>query len=99
MKIPYMIFILISLTIAQTQETIEWPSLADSPWPTYRGDAQATGRSQYVGPTTPKVLWEADLPLGILWGPTIGYHDKLFFGTHAFYLSDTTKRNLIFDSQ
>ncbi|WKZ69062.1 MAG: T9SS type A sorting domain-containing protein [Melioribacteraceae bacterium] len=96
MKIVYMIFMFLCLTIAQPQETIEWPSLADSPWPTFRGDAQATGRSQYVGPKTPNLIWEADLPLGILWGPTIGYNEKLYFGTHAFLLSDTSESNLVY---
>jgi outer membrane protein assembly factor BamB len=32
------------------QEDIPWPSLADSPWPIYRADAQNTGRSKFIGP-------------------------------------------------
>ncbi len=32
------------------QEHIPWPSLANSPWPMSRHDAQWTGRSQYSGP-------------------------------------------------
>ena len=31
------------------QEPIDWPSLADSPWPMYRHDPQNTGRSPYPG--------------------------------------------------
>ena len=31
------------------QESIDWPSLADSPWPMYRHDPQNTGRSPYPG--------------------------------------------------
>jgi len=32
------------------QEDIPWPSLADSPWPIYRGDPQSTGRTKVKGP-------------------------------------------------
>lgn len=32
------------------QEDIQWPSLADSPWPMNHGDPQGTGRSKYSGP-------------------------------------------------
>jgi len=35
------------------QEPVDWPSLADSPWPMYRHDPQNTGRSEYLGPSTP----------------------------------------------
>ena len=31
------------------QQPIDWPSLADSPWPMYRHDPQNTGRSPYSG--------------------------------------------------
>lgn len=68
---------------AQQQQHIPWPSLADSPWPIGRGDAQATGRSKYIGPRTPNVLWRKDMPLGILSGPVVGYNDDLFVGTRA----------------
>ena len=73
----------IIIIYSQTQQKIDWPSLADSPWPTIRGDMQGTGRSEFVGPKTPNVIWKADLPLGILYGPVIGYADILFFGTYA----------------
>jgi len=65
---------------SQTQETITWPSLADSPWPIIKGDAQATGRSRYVGPSTNNIVWEKDMPHGIIYGPIIGYDDILYFG-------------------
>jgi hypothetical protein len=68
---------------SQTQEKIEWPSLAESPWPTLRGDMQGTGRSEYIGPKTANVVWRAGLPLGIFYGPVIGYESKLFFGSMA----------------
>ncbi len=38
------------------QEHIEWPSLADSPWPIMHGDPQHTGRSQYAGPDLDSVF-------------------------------------------
>jgi outer membrane protein assembly factor BamB len=75
---------------SQQQVKIDWPSLADSPWPVLRGDMQGTGRSEYVGPKTANVIWKADLPLGILHGPIIGYNDILYFGTLAI---DSDNRN------
>lgn len=83
MKKIFISLLLYSLSYSQQQQHIPWPSLADSPWPTTRGDAQATGRSQYIGPRTPNVIWRKDMPLGILHGPVIGYNDDLFFGTRA----------------
>lgn len=70
---------------AQQQRHIPWPSLADSPWPFTRGDMQATGRSKYVGPSTNTVIWRKDMPLGILFGPVIGYDDILYIGTNSIY--------------
>ncbi|MBE0572404.1 MAG: PQQ-binding-like beta-propeller repeat protein [Ignavibacteriaceae bacterium] len=76
--------LLTGLAYPQQQHHIPWPSLADSPWPNTRGDAQATGRSKYVGPSTPNVILRKDMPFGILHGPVIGYSDDLFVGTRAF---------------
>jgi hypothetical protein len=73
---------------SQQQQHIPWPSLADSPWPNSRGDAQATGRSKYVGPRTPNVIWRKDMTLGVLHGPVIGYNDDLFVGTRAVNSSE-----------
>jgi hypothetical protein len=87
----------------QQQQHIPWPSFADSPWPTTRGDAQATGRSNYIGPKVPNVLWRKDMPLGIIHGPVIGYNDDLFVGTRAvngggsenyFYSFDKSGENI-----
>ncbi|HZW38974.1 MAG TPA: T9SS type A sorting domain-containing protein [Ignavibacteriaceae bacterium] len=83
MKTILIFLIFISQIFPQTQNKIPWPSLADSPWPTLRGDMQATGRSEFVGPETLNVKWMGDYPLGIFHGPVIGYGDKLFFGTIA----------------
>lgn len=78
-----MLLIINSLASAQTQEKIPWPSMADSPWPIWRADAQATGRSEYVGPRTNNVVYRTDMPYGILFGPVIGYDDILYMGTRA----------------
>jgi hypothetical protein len=73
----------IPYSYTQQQQHIPWPSLADSPWPIGRGDAQATGRSKYIGPRTANVIWRKDMPLGIIRGPVVGYNDDLFVGTCA----------------
>ena len=97
------IVILLSATIySQQQQHIPWPSFADSPWPTTRGDAQATGRSQYIGPRRPNVILRKDMPLGIIHGPVVGYNDDLFVGTRAltsnnvnyFYSLDKNGENI-----
>jgi hypothetical protein len=69
---------------SQQQVDIPWPSLADSPWPTTRGDAQATGRSKYIGPRNANYVVKKDMPLGICFGPVIGYDDILFTGSASF---------------
>lgn len=67
----------------QPQHHIPWPSLADSPWPVLRGDMQGTGRSEFFGPRTNHVKWIKDMPLGVLYGPVIGYNNVLFMGERA----------------
>ncbi|MEJ2196848.1 MAG: PQQ-binding-like beta-propeller repeat protein, partial [Ignavibacteriaceae bacterium] len=74
----------IDVTTAQQQAHIPWPSLADSPWPVLRGDMQGTGRSKYIGPRSADYIIRRDMPLGITFGPVIGYGDILFTGTAAF---------------
>lgn len=70
MRLLIILFISSNLFFSQTQQRIKWPSLADSPWPILSGDAQSTGRSEFVGPKSayPYIIWKADLPLGIFWG-------------------------------
>lgn len=75
--------ILAAQLFSQTQEKIPWPSLADSPWPVARGDVQGTGRSEYVGPAIPKVLFKQTYPFGFTAGPVIGKEGQLYFGTFA----------------
>jgi len=88
---------------SQTQEKIPWPSLADSPWPVARGDVQATGRSEYVGPKTPNIIWKKSYPFGILNGPVMGERAELYFGARAanysipetyFYCTDSLGNEL-----
>jgi len=84
LRLTFIVFIFLPITfIAQQQHHINWPSLADSPWPVLRGDMQATGRSKFVGPKTNNIIWRKDMPLGIFEGPVIGYEDILFVGTRA----------------
>ena len=71
---------------SQQQVKIPWPSLADSPWPVLRGDMQGTGRSEYIGPRTNNVIWRKDMPLGVIYGPIIGYDDNLYMGSRALSL-------------
>lgn len=40
-----------------TQDDIEWPSLAKTPWPMFMHDPQHTGRSNLPGPITGAVEW------------------------------------------
>lgn len=85
--LKYIIFITLIYTTfcnAQQQQHIPWPSLADSPWPFIRGDMQATGRSKYIGPSTNNVLWRKDMPLGVIFGPVIGYNENLLMGTEQY---------------
>ena len=53
------IFLTLTFTInSQKQVKIPWLTLADSPWPTLRGDMQGTNRSEYIGPRTDNVIWK-----------------------------------------
>ncbi len=92
MKKPVFYFLVIFiLTInilvhSQQQVKIPWPTLAVSSWPTLRGDMQGTGRSEYIGPRTNNVIWRKDMPLGVIYGPIIGYDDNLYMGSRALSL-------------
>ena len=87
-----LVFILLfinSFVNAQDQNEIPWPTLADSPWPMMKHDPQATGRSSYVGPKTPNIVWTMDMPYGLLSGPSIGPDNNLYFGSNTFFFNDT----------
>lgn len=86
-----LIFILISFyNYAQQQQQIPWPTLIDSPWPMVKHDPQGTGRSSYVGPKTPNIIWAKDLEYGVFTGPVIDIDDNLYVGTNTWLLQDTT---------
>jgi len=40
------------------QQPIDWPSLADSPWPIWRGNPMGNGLSFIKGPSEGKILWK-----------------------------------------
>lgn len=86
------ILLLSSQLYSQQQVDIPWPSLANSPWPMIAHDPQFTGRSPYVGPKTPTIVWTLDLPYGIFSGPIIGENGTLFVGTSSYlgFIGDTT---------
>ncbi|MCK7523424.1 MAG: hypothetical protein MZV64_40110 [Ignavibacteriales bacterium] len=47
---------------------------------------QGTGRSEYIGPRTNNVIWKKDMPLGVIYGPLIGYDDNLYMGSRSLSL-------------
>lgn len=75
---------------AQNQVDIPWPTLADSPWPMVKHDPQGTGRSSFVGPKAPHIIWTMDMEYGILSGPVIGPEGFLYVGTNTWLPQDTT---------
>jgi outer membrane protein assembly factor BamB len=91
MKTQIVIIVLLTqiFTFGQKQVKVDWPSLANSPWPVLRGDMQGTGRSEYIGPRSYKVKWVKDEPRGVLLGPVIGYDENLYFGEMAVNFDDT----------
>jgi outer membrane protein assembly factor BamB len=69
--------------------------LADSPWPTYRGDFGRTGRSNYNGPATNQLRWASSTGLsekegGIETDPVIGPDGTVYIGANngIFYALD-----------
>jgi len=88
-KLTFFVLLLPLFIYAQKQVKVDWPSLANSPWPVLRGDMQGTGRSEYIGPRTCNVKWVKDEPRGVLLGPVIGYDENLYFGEMAVNFHDT----------
>jgi outer membrane protein assembly factor BamB len=61
--------------------------LAESPWPTYRGDFKRTGRSIYKGPATNQLRWVFSTDLsekhgGIETDPVIGPDGTVYIGAN-----------------
>ncbi len=63
------------------QFDIPWPSLADSPWPTFHGTIQSTGRSNYVGPQNGLIV-DTILANNIQGGIVLGNDSTLYFTTN-----------------
>ncbi len=87
-----LILLLSSLLYSQQQINIPWPSLANSPWPMISHDPQFTGRSPYIGPKTPTIVWTLDLPFGVYTGPVIYEDGTLYVGTYSYlgFIGDTS---------
>ena len=88
-KLTFFVLLLPLFIYAQKQVKVDWPSLANSPWPVLRGDMQGTGRSEYIGPRSYNVKWVKNEPRGVLLGPVIGYDENLYFGEMAVNFTDT----------
>jgi len=68
------------------QEDVSWPSLADTPWPIFHGDAQSTGRSPYAGPTEGVIsaVLEADNSQA---GVIIGFDSTFYYTTYHYLVA------------
>jgi len=62
------------------QQDVPWPSLADSPWPRYHGNAQNNGRTNLAGPQLVSVLSILETPQ-LLGGIVVGADSNLYFCT------------------
>ncbi|GEM_PF-5607071 len=57
--------------------------LADSPWPSFANDAQNSGLSEYVGPSTDRLLWDFEVLGTIPSSPTIGQDGTVYFSSDS----------------
>lgn len=64
-----------------TQTHVNWPGLADTPWPMFMYDPQHTGRSPYDGPSLGEVEWEQDLGREIFSNPVIDQLGNIIVNT------------------
>lgn len=56
--------------------------LVETPWPMFRRDPQHTGRSSYLGPPEPKLLWSAEVP-SLFSSPAIGIDRTIYVGSRG----------------
>jgi outer membrane protein assembly factor BamB len=87
--------VLLVLLIVPAPSTLLGQRLAESPWPTHRGDLKRTGRSGFKGPTTDKLRWVFSTGLtekegGIETDPVIGPDGTVYIGANngIFYALD-----------
>jgi hypothetical protein len=75
---------------SKTQTSIDWPSLADSPWPMFMHDPQLTGRSHLSGPREGSID-TVYTPGGELYSnPSIDSEDNiLFISNTGFPIGDS----------
>lgn len=66
---------------AKEQVNIEWPSLADSPWPMFLHDPQGTNRSHLSGPQLGEIAFTVSNPHGIYGSYAIDEDDLIYFVT------------------
>lgn len=71
------------------QQDIQWPTLANSPWPTDHGDMQRTGRSKYSGPQQGIVFAKVRAPQ-MQTGVVFANDSVFYYGTSNRFV-DTTK--------
>ena len=79
------------------QEDIPWPSLADSPWPMFHGDAQLTGRSRYRGPTQGVIsnrIPASQMQAGI----SIGYNSIIYYTASGRLIASDYNGNKIWET-
>ena len=66
------------------QESVDWPSLADSPWPMFRHDPQGTGRFDGIGPSGNSVIELYNPSIGFNMGSVaVGGNDNIYFTVSA----------------
>ena len=62
-------------------------SLADSPWPMFRGDMMHTGRSSYNTSNNPgKLKWKFQAGGEIFSSPTLGPNGNIYFCSYDYHL-------------
>lgn len=64
-----------------TENYINWPGLAKSPWPMFMHDPQHTGRSPYKGPQTGSVQWRFNASSWVYSSPVIDEDGTIYVGS------------------